>query len=258
MRRLLRWTTSGVLVLAAISAVGLALAWATNPNGIGEDWRGADRSSVGLAPDPATHREAIVQLYAARAFRWRGNFSVHTWLALKPRDAEHYTIVQLLGWRAYRNRSAVSIHEDLPDRRWFNSAPELIAEQRGPLAARAIAKLLSAADTYPRRFEYGLWPGPNSNTFIAHLLRQVPELGFAMPPNAIGKDYLVDGGFWAAAPSGTGYQLSLGGALGLTLARREGLEINVLGLTLGVAPAGPAVVLPGIGRLGGRNGHPAT
>src|SRR5437762_11170975 len=38
------------------------------------DWRTATHRSVGLAPDPAIHREAIVQVYAGRAFGWRGAF----------------------------------------------------------------------------------------------------------------------------------------------------------------------------------------
>ena len=54
----------------------------------------------------------------------------------------------------------------------------------------------------------------------------------------------------AAAPSGTGYQLSLFGALGVLVARTEGLELNILGLSLGIDFARPGVMLPGIGRLG--------
>jgi hypothetical protein len=46
------------------------------------------------------------------------------------------------------------------------------------------------------------------------------------------------------------YQLSLLGLLGLSLAREEGLELNLLGLTFGGDPLDFAVKLPGIGRLG--------
>ena len=52
------------------------------------------------------------------------------------------------------------------------------------------------------------------------------------------------------APSGTGYQLSLGGVVGLTIAMEEGFEINLLGLTFGLDATPPALKLPGIGRLG--------
>jgi hypothetical protein len=82
------------------------------------------------------------------------------------------------------------------------------------------------------------------------LARAVPELRLDLPPTAIGKDYLGPAEFAAAAPSGTGFQLSLWGLLGLTLAREEGIEVNVAGLGFGVDPLGLALRLPGIGRVG--------
>jgi hypothetical protein len=78
----------------------------------------------------------------------------------------------------------------------------------------------------------------------------VPELGLDLPPLAVGKDYLGGSRFLARTPSGTGYQLSLFGLLGLAVGVREGIELNVLGLTLGIDPLRPALKLPGIGRLG--------
>ena len=44
-----------------------------------------DRRSTGLSPDPATHPEAVVQIFAARAWGIRGIFADHTWIAFKPR-----------------------------------------------------------------------------------------------------------------------------------------------------------------------------
>ena len=52
------------------------------------------------------------------------------------------------------------------------------------------------------------------------------------------------------APSGTGVQVSLLGLLGVIVAPEEGLEFNVLGLSLGVDVAEPALRLPGLGRIG--------
>jgi hypothetical protein len=54
----------------------------------------------------------------------------------------------------------------------------------------------------------------------------------------------------AAAPSGSGFQISLYGLAGLLLAVDEGVELNVLGLTVGIDAAVPAIKLPAIGRLG--------
>ena len=107
---------------------------------------------------------------------------------------------------------------------------------------------------YPFVDSYRTWPGPNSNTFTAHIARAVPELGLDLPSTAIGKDYLGPTRFAARAPSGTGYQVSLLGLLGLTLGVEEGLEINVLGLSFGLDPLGLAIKLPGIGRLGPERG----
>lgn len=58
------------------------------------------------------------------------------------------------------------------------------------------------------------------------------------------------GALFAAAPSGSGFQVSLFGVAGILVARDEGLELNVLGLNIGVDAAAPALKLPAIGRLG--------
>ncbi len=60
---------------------------------------------------------------------------------------------------------------------------------------------------------------------------------------------MPNGALIARAPSGTGYQLSLFGALGVLVAADEGIEINILGLTIGIDFAQPALKLPGLGRL---------
>ena len=41
------------------------------------DWRSASQEPVGLAPDPATTPEAVVQVYAARTVGWNGG-EVHS------------------------------------------------------------------------------------------------------------------------------------------------------------------------------------
>ena len=55
---------------------------------------------------------------------------------------------------------------------------------------------------------------------------------------------------FAAAPSGSGFQVSLYGLAGVLLAVDEGFEVNVLGLNIGIDAAVPALKLPAIGRVG--------
>jgi hypothetical protein len=213
-------------------------------------WQTARRDATGLAPDPATTPEAVIQVYAARAFAWRGIFSVHTWIVVKPAAAAEYTRFEVMGFGVQRGVPAIRVNRMGPDNYWFGSFPAVVLDRRGPEAEALIPRIRAAVDAYPHKDLYRTWPGPNSNTFIAHIARSVPELGLEMPGNAIGKDFLADGALFAAAPSGSGFQFSLLGLAGLMLALDEGIEINLLGLTFGIDFDDVAVKLPALGRIG--------
>ena len=238
------WKVIPVMVLAVmIGKFGICHSMA--------DWKTASRASAGIAPDPATHREAIVQVYGARAFGWRGYFGVHTWVAVKPTNAADFTVYEVIGWRVRRGAPAVYISNRPADGRWFDAMPEILTDVRGEGVDKMIQRIDRAARTYRYKDEYRAWPGPNSNTFVAQIAREVPELKLDLPPTAIGKDYLLDVAVFSKTPSGTGYQISLGGLLGLMIGREEGMELNILGLIFGIDPLGPAIKLPMAGRIGG-------
>jgi hypothetical protein len=244
------WLLLFVLLLAA----GPLWTLASGSASLHGNWRTASQRPVGLAPDPATHPEAIVQVYASRAFSWRGAFAVHTWLAAKAKGAETYTRYEVIGWNAGRGQSLVSVSTTrAADAEWFGAAPQLIDELRGAEAEAVIARLPRTVASYPYARVYSLWPGPNSNTFIAYLGREMPELRLNLPSTAIGKDYLPSGEIFAPTPSGTGYQFSLAGVLGASIGRDEGIELNVFGLVVGLDLRRPALKLPGIGRVPGRD-----
>jgi hypothetical protein len=148
-----------------------------------------------------------------------------------------------------RTGSAVAIRKRAPDARWFGNTPELLADKRGEGVDALIKRIDQAAREYPYAHVYVVWPGPNSNTFTAHVARAVPELEANLPPTAIGKDYLGDR-LLAKAPSGSGFQVSLFGLLSVLVSGVEGVEVNVLGLGFGVDPFSPAIRLPLLGRVG--------
>ena len=85
----------------------------------GVPWYEARRDSTGLAPDTATTQEAVVQVYAARAVSWRGVFSVHTWIAVKPTGAERYTRYEVLGFGVANGAPAIRVDRTGPDNYWF-------------------------------------------------------------------------------------------------------------------------------------------
>ncbi len=245
----MKWLRRCLMVFGALLAGPIFAVSCGNVN-INQDWRTADRSSAGIAPDPHSERRAVVQVYAARAFNWRGALGVHTWIAAKPRDGDYYTVHQVMGWRKYHDLPVVISTPDIPDRLWYGARPELLVDLRGQQAAAAIPRIEAAVESYPFDREYSLWPGPNSNTFTAHVGREVPELAMDLPTTAIGKDFLTNGSVVESAPSGTGGQLSLYGLFGVTVAREEGLEMNILALSFGIDLLRPAIKLPGIGRIG--------
>lgn len=240
------WLTLGLGLLL----VGPLLTLAFGRVSTSGDWRTASHRATGLAPDPTTHREPIVQVYASRTFGWRGAFADHTWLAAKPEGAARYTRYEVIGWYGGGGRSVVSVSDQRPpDAEWYGTSPRLLRDLRGPEAAAVLAKLPQAVADYPYGTVYRVWPGPNSNTFTAHLGREIPELRLTMPSTAIGKDYVSLHEIVGSSPSHTGVQLSVYGLVGVIAGWDEGLELNVLGLVTGIDVQHPALKLPGIGRV---------
>jgi hypothetical protein len=245
----MRWLRRLALLFLLLFVGPLSMAASSSVN-LAADWRTASRDSAGIAPRAEDVPGAVVQVYAARTFGWRGALAVHTWVAIKPEGAATYTTFEVIGWHAFNGGNALTVRDGDPDRYWFGSRPELLADLRGEMAARAIAGIRAAAESYPYKEVYRTWPGPNSNTFVAHIARNVPELALDLPPTAIGKDYIPGGGLVALAPSATGVQFSLFGLFGILVSAEEGLEFNLLGLSFGIDPKGLALRLPGVGILG--------
>lgn len=102
------------------------------------------RHSANIAPLPSDTKEAVLQIYAADAYGWRGIFAVHTWIAIKPKNAQAYNTYQVFGWNARSGRPVLVVKEDIPDRYWFGSDPKLLASFRGKQAEILIPSVISA------------------------------------------------------------------------------------------------------------------
>jgi Protein of unknown function (DUF3750) len=248
--------TGGMLILARMLLAILGLfvlplaahaVWWSARDDVAPNRRAADWSSARLLPEPSANPVAIVYIYAARVGRWRGIFAHHSWIVVKEAGAARYTRYDKVGWG-----SPVRTDGWPADGRWFGNAPSAIVAIEGEAAEALIPKIRQAVADYPYRNgnDYRAWPGPNSNTFVAHVMRQVPELAAALPPTAIGKDWLPTTDLVGLTPSRTGVQISLGGFAGMSVGWIEGIEFNFLGLITGVDVRRPAIKLPGWGRIG--------
>lgn len=212
-----------------------------------QSWSSADWSSTGTLPPPSAQRGAMVRIYAARVGRWRGIFAVHSWIVVKEEGASSYERFDKVGWGRPIRRDAYP-----PDGRWYGNDPTIVFAADGEEARALIPKIRQAVEEYPygHAGDYRVWPGPNSNTFVASVVAAVPEMGASLPPTAIGKDFPMNGSWLALAPSRTGFRLSLGGYGGFTLAWVEGIEFNILGAVAGLDLRRPGIKLPGFGRVG--------
>lgn len=240
-----RWRQAiGVGLLAGAMAAGHATEAETPVRG----WWNAPRHSAGLAPDPVTAAgQAIVQVYAARTYGWRGRWAVHPWIIYKRSGETRYTRWDVVGWRA---PAVVQRDYAEPDGLWYGATPDVLVDHRGEGVDALIDAIEQAVASYPYPNEYRSYPGPNSNTFLAHIGREVPALGLDLPATAIGKDYRPLTAPIGRSATGSGVQFSVLGLLGVSIGWQEGLEGNVLGLHFGLDLNPPAIRLPWIGRIG--------
>jgi hypothetical protein len=209
-------------------------------------FREANWSSVGMLPSAAADKDARLLVFTGRTGRWKGIFSIHSWIVFKPENATTWTRYDVLGWG-----QPVRSNGWEPDARWFGDTPRVLVDVRGPQAAALIPKVAAAITDYRyNKFgDYRMWPGPNSNTFVATVLRAVPELAVTLPPNAVGKDFRPHP-YAGLTDSRSGVEASLWGLVGIKAGWIEGVELNFLGFVAGLDIRHPAVKLPGFGRIG--------
>ena len=209
-------------------------------------FRAANWGSVGMLPAADADREARLLVFSGRTGRWKGIFAVHSWVVFKPAGAMAWSRYDVVGWG-----NPVRSNGWAPDGRWYGDVPRVLIDVKGAAAEALIPKVQAAIKdyNYNNPGDYRMWPGPNSNTFVASVLRALPELAATLPPTAIGKDFR-DGVYAGLTDSGTGVEASVLGVFGIKLAWVEGIELNLFGLVAGLDLRRPAVKLPGFGRLG--------
>jgi len=209
-------------------------------------WRDADWSSTKSLPNASADAEARVLIMSGRTGGWKGIFAVHSWVVLKPQNGRIWRRYDVVGWG-----NPVRLNNWPPDGLWFGNKPLVVLDLHGAEAAEAIPKIEAAikAYGYSNAGDYRIWPGPNSNTFVAAMLRAIPECETALPANAVGRDFRPYP-YVGLTDSRTGVEANLLGLLGIKVGWVEGIEINFLGLVAGLDLRHPGVKLPGFGRIG--------
>jgi hypothetical protein len=229
-----------IFILPALIHLGV---WsvAERPSG----WRQATWSSAGILDQSPPKNEAQIYVFTARTGGLKGALATHSWLVLKPLGASSYDRYDVVGWGSPVRKNAYDA-----DGHWYSNTPEISYQVVGLKAHELLPQVERAIAYYrwQKHGDYTLWPGPNSNTFVANVLQQVPSLSAFTPTTAVGRDFPADGKWIGRRKDGAVFA-TLGGYLGLVFGGGVGLEVNFLGLVAGINPNARQVLIPTFGAV---------
>ncbi len=183
----------------------------------------------------------------ARTGGMKGALALHSWIVTKDAGGLKYNRYDKLGWGQSVRHNAFAA-----DGRWYSNPPKVVFQARGEQAKFLVPKIEAAILDYPHANPggYRIWPGPNSNSFIGYVVNAVPELGIALPSNAVGRDFLGGGRWYQLDPDWKNLIVNWDGMAGFALGARNGFEIHFMGLVAGIDIMNPAIKIPGFGRVG--------
>ncbi len=204
---------------------------------------------------------------------WYARFAHHTWIDIKQGGDDKWTRIEVSGRMSGIEIQPIAAEELRDEIRWDNRAA-VLAVYTDDQAREMIPAILQAAHetedfghavwteteggdwsirrSQPAARPYEAWPGPNSNTLTAQIIDATPGLHAEFHHNAVGKDYPRR--FRAGRTSGgLGLEADFG-LLGAGLGLRQGAELHLFGLTLGVGLWPPALKIPLLPRIGVHQG----
>jgi hypothetical protein len=118
-----------------------------------------------------------------------GALAVHYWFVVRDESgrAERWEVWQTPD---AGGTSIGHVHRDLkPPDAGVGGGPMRLAARWDGAAGKRIHEVLQRIDAYPHCHRYRYWPGPNSNTFAAWVLREA-GIEYAFPWRALGARFL--------------------------------------------------------------------
>ena len=134
-------------------------------------WGNWDRTMASELLPAAAHPQARAMVMTGRTRGWKGVVAVHSWIVVKGENER--------AWRRYdvtRWGQPVRLNWWPPDL-YFGERGTVILDVRGAQAQTLIPRIEAAVRNYQYNHDgdYRIWPGPNSNTFVASVLRAHPR-----------------------------------------------------------------------------------
>jgi hypothetical protein len=230
-----------LFIFPSVIAIGW---WMTQPHD--DNWHTADWSPSGILSARPPVEDAAIYILAARTGGLKGALSLHSWLVLKKPGIPSYDRYDVVGWGTPVRKNAYEY-----DGRWYSNTPFIVGEVHGAEAAALIPQIETTIRAYPyaQPGNYVIWPGPNSNSFVAHVLRAIPQTGIILPSNAVGRDFPTKGRLLTIDDDWKNLRLTLNGYVGIAAGARSGFEIQFMGLVAGFDVQNPGLKVPGFGTI---------
>lgn len=243
--KFLRRLLLAILIVYLLPALASAGLWYAKERP--SRWSEARWTSANILPKADASEDAAIYIFSAQTGGLKGAVASHSWIVTKARGDRTYTRYDKVGWGSPIRRNGYPA-----DAYWYSNEPHMVASVHGAQAERLIPQVEKAIQGYPYSTPgaYRIWPGPNSNTFVAHVLRSVPEIGAVLPPDAVGRDYLPNGGLFAFDADHRDLHATLYGLVGISAGARSGFEVHFMGLVAGIDILRPAIKIPALGRFG--------
>ncbi len=216
---------------------------------------------------------AIVLVKTARlpdTMDWYTRFAHHAWLEVRL-EGEAWQRVEIIDEWSPPRMQTISESTVLADYRWRRPVDvlEVLVGESAQSAGERVLNLARQCEEFGVSHErrqraqqsgadpeslhmigrgYRAWPGPNSNSFVAWVVENTPNLHAELDHNAVGKD---DTAPFRIGRTSAGFGVEMDSSyLGVGLGLRQGAELRVIGLTLGIGLWPPALKLPFLPRLG--------
>jgi hypothetical protein len=170
---------------------------------------------------------------------WYSRWADHMWFDVC--SGGQWWRVEVLGPGSGVRVQQIDEARAFADVRWGREA-HILADVSGGGAETKARAILERAPGYPFDGEYEAWPGPNSNTFVVWVSREVGGLDFDPYPTAVGRNHRGWFGL-GSNPGGDGFEITTP-LVGVEAGPLHGLDLHFLAWTVGVGLWPPTLRLP--------------
>ncbi len=147
------------------------------------------------------HNSDPYQIYFFSCPAWKpAHFAIHPWIVTVKNgtttrwEVIHYKHPEKEKFGYVHKNLIINSTQGIKKHKWSSEYWDstLLASFSGnekSTARQVIDFIEQMTPFYPYQENYYLFPGPNSNTYVAWILRKFPELDIKLPWNAFGKNF---------------------------------------------------------------------